>query len=404
MQKILHIADLHLGFEHRYLGPHSAQRAEEAVRTLERLVDWALDDANEIEAVLIAGDLFETHDPKARLIGQVVTTLKKIPASDRVLVTVPGNHDEYSYPQSVYRSHERNWPGVLVTNPRPAKVTSFKLNNRNVSIYSMAYTAGLSPRRVTTLMPPDGETNSAINSGSAEVVKTDKTTDANKPDAAGDEIKIALLHGTLDADPSDRSYRIDSGALRDGGFHYAALGHQHRPSETRAGDCLAVYPGILCGKGFNDPGVDRLTVVGFSGNRPVVDQVPFLVRPIETREIDLGQYQTQEELITDLLKSEQKNLILRLELTGPKPADLDPAHLMGRLQDCYFHLEIDDRSIEISPEEISRLAHQPTIKGIFTQLMHQRMKESEQDPKQAEINRIALMKGLTAFETIRGQR
>ncbi len=386
MQKILHIADLHLGFEHKYLGSHSAQRAEEAVQTLERIVDLVLDETNRIEAVLIAGDLFETHDPDPLLTGRVVSTLKRITSSERTLVTVPGNHDEYSYPQSIYRSHHRNWPGTLVTNPQPGRVTSFKLDNQTVSVYSMAYTAGLSPRRVRKLIESTHDETST------------------RGDAADDEIRIALLHGTLDADPSDRSFRIDSDAFQQGGFSYAALGHQHRPSNTRFGDCVAVYPGILCGKGFHDPGTDQLVVAGFPGGRPVVDKIPFPVRPVETRKLDLSQYQTQEQLVADLEREGQSNLIIRFELIGPKPADLDLAHLCGRLRDSYFHLELEDHSIEISVEEMSRLQHQPTIKGIFTELIHQKMNENQHDPKKMETYRVALIKGLTAFETINRQR
>lgn len=388
MRKILHIADLHLGFEHRYLGERGGRRAEEALQALERIVEWVLDDAHEIGAVLIAGDLFETHDPDPRLLGRVVTTLKKIPAGGRTLVTAPGNHDEYSYPESVYRLHASSWPGLLVTNPNPARVATFELGEVDCAVYSMAYTAGLSARTLTT--PEEearpGKQGAAYGKGSAR------------------EIRIALLHGTLDAEPTDRSYRIDTATLTASGFDYAALGHIHRPSETRIGDGLAVYPGTLNGKGLDDPGVEELVVVSFPGGTPSVERVPFPGRTIQTRQIDLGRYENQEQLIEELEREAGDNMILRLELLGPRPEGIDREHLLGRLGNHFFHLELNDRSVEISEEEIERLEHQPTVKGLFAQLMCERIAEAAEDPDLSKRTRMALMKGLAAFESVQRGR
>jgi DNA repair exonuclease SbcCD nuclease subunit len=370
MRRILHIADLHLGFEHRYLGDRAGKRAEEALQTLERIVDWALEDNQSIAAVLIAGDLFETHLPDPILIGRVITTLKRIPASGRTLVTVPGNHDEISYPESVYHEHAGTWPGVLVTSPYLTRVAAFNLGNTSCEVHSLAYTAGISPR----------------------------VLELPEPARPGDAIRIALLHGTLDAMPADRSYRIDSETLIAGGFAYAALGHIHKPGETRLGDGLAVYPGTPNGKGFDDPGVEELVVVAFRGGLPTIEHLPFAVRPIRTQRVDLARHETQESLITELGRTAEANAIVRLELFGPRPGDYNLEHLKGRLQSHYFHLDIDDHSVEISLEEIDRLAQQPTIKGLFTRMMREKIRAAGDEPGGARLARKALMMGLTAFE------
>ncbi len=374
MRKILHIADLHLGFEHRYLGDRAGQRAEEALQTLERLVEWALDDANEVAAVLIAGDLFETHeDPDPRMTGRVISTLKRLTSGGRTLVTVPGNHDEYSYPRSIYREHAGIWPGVLVTNPQLERVATLDLDDARCAIYSMAYTAGLSPRVLPALSP------SELSPG---------------------EIRLALLHGTLDADPNDRSYRIDSQTLIDSGFAYAALGHIHKPGQSRLGDGLAVYPGTLNGKGFDDPGVGELVLVSFPGGAAVVEEIPFPVRPIRTLAVDLSRFDTQEDLIRELERELPEGLILRLEPFGSRPEGFDPDHLIGRLRGRFFHVEVNDQSLGLSDGEIERLAEQPTIRGMFTRLLRERM----QDEAQAEPARLALMKGLAAFDSVDRRR
>jgi len=376
MRKTLHLADLHLGYDHRYLGEHAAQRAEEAVQTLERIAEWAVDDRNEIGAVLIAGDLFETHDPDARLTGRVIATLRRITAAGRALVTVPGNHDEYSYPESVYRSHGATWPGVLVTQPSPEAVARFELDGAPCTVYAMAFTAGLSP----TVLPP--------------LPPADRV----------DEIRIAVLHGTLDATPTDRSCRIDSATLAAGGVAYAALGHIHTPSETRLRGGLAVYPGTPIGKGFDDPGVEELVTVAFSGGLPRVERVAFPVRPIETRPIDLAHYETTEQVLEFLEAQAQANLILRVKPFGPRPADFDLEYVHGRLRELFFHVEIQDQSVDIPPEEIEQLAQQRTIQGLFVRLMRERMAQAEDDVAALECARMALFKGLAAFESVRRER
>ncbi len=376
MRKILHLADLHLGCDHRYLGERAGQRAEEAVQTLERVAEWAVDDCNEIGAVVIAGDLFEMHDPDPRLTGRVIATLRRVTAAGRALVTVPGNHDEYSYPESVYRSHAGTWPGVLVTQPSPEAVARFELDGAPCTVYAMAFTAGLS----SAVLPP------------------------LPPAQQVDEVRIAVLHGTLDATPTDRSYRIDSATLAAGGIAYAALGHIHTPSETRLRGGLAVYPGTLNGKGFDDPGVEELLTVSFAGGMPHVERVAFPSRPIETRPIDLAHYETTEAVVEAIEAQAQANLILRLRPFGSRPPGFDPEYVRGRLKDLFFHVELQDQSIDIPPEEIDQLAQQRTIQGLFVRLMRDRMAETEDDLAAAECARMALLKGLAAFESVRRER
>lgn len=370
MQKLLHIADLHLGFEHRYLGDKGPRRAEEALQILERVVEWAVDDANEIAAVLIAGDLFETHDPDHQIAGRVITTLRRIPSSGRELITVPGNHDEYSYPESVYRLHESSWPGTLVTNPNPRQVTELQLNGVTCGIYAMTYIAGLS----CSVLPPF--------------------------EPAQEDVRIAVLHGTLDANPTDRSYRIDSQTLIRSGITYAALGHIHKPAEIRLGDGFAVYPGTLIGKGFDDPETPELVTIAFPGGRPVIERTPFTVRPVRTLPIDLGPFTTQDEVIAHLERELDEDAIVRLYPTGSRPPDLNLEHLRGRLASACFHLEIEDHSLEISADQIEQLMHQPTLKGLFVQQLMEREAEIAGDDAARHMIRLALAKGLTAFEAI----
>jgi len=380
MPKLLHIADLHLGYRHSYLGERAEERAQEAPRTLERIVDWALDPAHDISAVLIAGDLFETHEPDAELLGRAIGALSRLPAAGKTLITVPGNHDEYSYPESVYRTAGARWPGVLVATPTPECVATFDLGETRCSVYALAYTAGLSARvlpRLEAATPP----------------ATDRPP-------ARHHARVALLHGTLDTDPADRSYRIDSATLAEAGIAYAALGHIHKPRESRIKTGWAVYPGTLAGKGFDDPGVDYLVAVDFPGGVPQIEHVRFPTRRIATRTLDLDRYDDFALVIADLRGWEDPELILRLEVVGSRPPGFDAARLRGEMARCFHHLDVDDLSVGIAPAEMDALARQPTVKGLFVQLLRQQLSEASEagDEDRARMLSVALRKGIAAFE------
>src|SRR5690606_25081667 len=75
--RILHLADLHLGWEPPWSEIASERRLERDQR-LGRAVDWALE--NEIDVVLIVGDLFETHRPPAGLVREVIAQLARLVA------------------------------------------------------------------------------------------------------------------------------------------------------------------------------------------------------------------------------------------------------------------------------------------------------------------------------------
>ncbi|HHT01349.1 MAG TPA: DNA repair exonuclease, partial [Firmicutes bacterium] len=227
MIRCLHLADLHLGWEPSFLGPRAAHRQRERDDLLRRIVDYAL--ANGVDLVIIAGDLFETHRPPADLADAVRRDLRRLDQAGVAVVTVPGNHDEITYHDSVYR--QGDWPGVLVQNPTVDKVATLSIKGQDCHFYSLAYTGGLTP--------------------------SDPLTEFPRSDEQG--FHIAVFHGTLDWNPGERSLPLQSAALAAANYHYTALGHIHRHSVHRSGPGgPLVYAGAVEGKGFHDLGTGQL--------------------------------------------------------------------------------------------------------------------------------------------------
>src|SRR5687768_13179268 len=83
--RILHTADWHVG---KKLG--RLDRREEAEAVLDELVAVA-DDSN-VDAVLVAGDLFDRAGPPLETMKLVLESLVRL-AEGRRVVVIPGNHD-----------------------------------------------------------------------------------------------------------------------------------------------------------------------------------------------------------------------------------------------------------------------------------------------------------------------
>lgn len=374
MFRILHLADLHLGWQPRFMPEERAvERRRRRDSLLARAVDYALAPENRVGLVVIAGDLFETHRPEAELVQAVLAQLRRLESAGVPVVTVPGNHDEITYHDAVYRRYAGQWPGVLVQNPLPAHVATLDVGGHPVHLYSLAYTGGITPaheplRRFPRLEEPG--------------------------------FHLAAFHGTLGPWGGDRSLPLDREALGRAGYGYVALGHIHQALEDRPGGTPVVYAGAVEGKGFDDPGVGCWTVVEVEGERAVrVLRPPVPVQPVRTERIDAGAFEGVEELAAALAGRGDPDLILRVELEGVPAFQPDVERLVTLCGDRFFHLEIHDGTEVVPDHLLERWAAEPTILGQFVRRMRERLREAEEagDPRQYRLAARALRLGVQAL-------
>lgn len=84
--RFLHTADWHVG---KKLG--RIDRFDEFAAVLDEIVDIASD--QKVDAVIVAGDLFDRTTPSYELILHVVDVLHRLGADGRHVIAMPGNHD-----------------------------------------------------------------------------------------------------------------------------------------------------------------------------------------------------------------------------------------------------------------------------------------------------------------------
>ena len=89
--RLLHTADVHLGAPFGFLGRRGREQRDQLKATFSRVIDLAL--TSQVDALLIAGDLFDSAYPQPGLVGEVVYQLRRLDGEGIWTFIVPGTHD-----------------------------------------------------------------------------------------------------------------------------------------------------------------------------------------------------------------------------------------------------------------------------------------------------------------------
>lgn len=355
-KRILHLADLHLGYRHDFLGDEAARRRRrECDSVLDRVAAWATGAGREkVGALLIAGDLFDSAHPDDELVRAVIRSLRTIESAGIPIVTVPGNHDERTYPNSVFRNNDSAWPGTLVRETAPALVATFDLDGLRVEVISCAFHQGHNP-------PPEEWTNPCTD-------EKDATTR-----------RVGLFHGTLDIyegriAEGERAFRLPYDTLASFGIDYLALGHIHtRKPLPACGSCQAHYAGPIEGRSPLDAGSGVLTLVDLEPSPPRIERADAIVTGIRSREvrektIDLVEVADSDHLdriIESEAGRENSQPIVRIVLCGRPSFPIAVEEIEARWAHRFFHLTVVAEESAVDLGDWEAIAGQRSLEGIF---------------------------------------
>ncbi len=350
--RFLHLADLHLGCKNYYLADKARERTEEFRIAFRDAIEFALDRTNDIDGVLIAGNLFEHHRPEEELWNFAKGLISRLLAKDLIVALVPGNHDSYAYKNSVYRTERL--PGVEVfLNTAPEAPRVHERKGRRIFLHGLAFVPGQTPRPLPAFPKP-----------------------------AEKGVHIALLHGRpaqdgIDAD-KPHELELDLKAIADNGFDYVALGGRRSFQEERIGSSMIVYPGSLEGRGFADGeyGDKGPVVVEFDDAGGVhVERIVRNRKSIEHVRLDL-----RAERITDAAALKNalaclggKDRIVRVTLTGNAEFVASLDDIQEELAESFWHLEIVDESRLVDSALLGKIESENTIRGYFVRKLGARI-------------------------------
>lgn len=216
--KIIHCADLHLDSKlNANLSKEQArERKREILNTFSNLVAYAI--RNEVSAILIAGDLFDTSRISALTRNTVINLIVNNP--DLKFYYLKGNHDNDNFLDSI-----EDIPDNLY-------MFSNKWQAYELEEGSGIFIHGIELDR--------------DNSKSSQVSFAPNPLDFN----------IVMLHGQeSESVNKDKAEIIDIRQFRNKGIDYMALGHIHAYKMAELdGRGYYCYPGCLEGRGFDETG------------------------------------------------------------------------------------------------------------------------------------------------------
>lgn len=370
MLRLLHLADLHLGATPALPGLASAYCRAHRDRFLDRLADFLRSHSERPDLILIAGDLFDTHQPETALVQQVIAALKRLQDLGAQLITLPGNHDELSYADSVYRLRERDWPGLLLSQHCLEEPMPLVVRGHRVYVVGMAYHSHYrSSRQPVAALPP----------------------------RQGDGFHVALLHGALEPSSDQRCLQLDKAALLDSGYDLIALGHRHERQCLRSVNeaTMLLYPGLIEDLDFEQPGCRELSFVELErGLAPRLQTIPFPPdRLLQRIELDCSTLNDLYELQLRIQEASRPEQVVRLSLRGELRFPVALGSLEREMRGFFRHLQLDIEGLRPAAELIEQYAAEATIQG---SLVRRCLDESRRQGR--EIDYAALFQALTAFE------
>ena len=273
--KILHTADWHVGKVLK-----NQPRIDEHRAVLADLVRIAR--TEDVDLIIVAGDLFETATPSPEAQGLVMKTLLALNEDGRQVVALAGNHDNPRLVDAVYRPVLGElWMHVVGSPRRPDNGGVITIRSRAGEIARVAALPFLSYRhavRAAEVMLKDAAQHSQDYANRVRNI-LEMLTAAFSDDA----VNVVVTHATLLGGRKGGGEREVQTLLGyelpaqvfPASAHYVALGHLHRFQDIE-GPCPIAYSGsplaLDFGEEQNDP--VALVVTATPASRAHVRPVP----------------------------------------------------------------------------------------------------------------------------------
>lgn len=223
--RILHTSDWHLGRSFHGVGMLGAQQ-----QFIDRLVDTVRE--QEVDAVLIAGDVYDRALPGVDVVRLLDSALERITAAGAKVILSSGNHDSAARLGFGSRIFERGGVYLRTRISEIPEPVLLETGGTPVAVYGIPY---LEPRLAAPELGVERPHHAAV---IAEAVRRITADVRNRADAGRPVLPVAMAHvfasGGITSD-SERDLSIGGvGAvpldLFDG-FTYTALGHLHGRQE-----------------------------------------------------------------------------------------------------------------------------------------------------------------------------
>lgn len=364
--KIIHCADLHLDSKMTANLPadKAKERRAELLLSFRRMMQ--LCDDIRAEAIIIAGDLFDTSNVLAGTKSVVLDEINKRP--EVTFFYLKGNHDNDNFLSSLESIPENimlfsdEWKYYSLSDDKGKKVVIGGIELNDVNTGFAADTLILSP----------------------------------------DDINIITLHGQeQEHKANNKAAIIPLRNYKNKNIDYMALGHIHSyKNEQLDARGRYAYSGCLEGRGFDECGEKGVVVLDINTETGDIytEFVKMSERVIHTVYVDISSAKTNldvEGLITDALEDTgvTKKDMAKIVLTGAVDIDfeINILYLEQIYRDCCFFVKLSD---ETKPYvDYTSFVNDASLKGEFVRLVESQ--ENLTDEEKGEIIKLGI-KALSA--------
>lgn len=357
--KFAHIADMHFDSPFIKLSDKDILgdlRRLEQRKTFKKAIEYIKQ--NNIEYLFISGDLYEHKYVKLSTIQYINNLFQEIP-NTKIFIS-PGNHDP-NIKNSYYQKFNCN-KNVKIFSSKFEKV-----ENDEINIYGYGF-----------------DDFYCTNCG----IENLQIDNQNK-------INILVLHATLDgASIEEKQYNsISRKVLQEKQFDYIALGHIHKKEDQTN----IVYPGSTISLGFDELGEHGMIVGELQKGKLKTEFIPLDNEQFKEIELDITQTISKEELIEKINNLKiQKNEYIKIILIGNRNFEINKYEILKYMESERI-IKIKDKTK--IPYDLSKIANENTLKGLFATEMLEKLNQLKPDELQEkEIIEKAIEIGLEALE------
>jgi exonuclease SbcD len=241
--KILHTSDWHVGQVLK-----GRDRYDEHAAVLGSIVQIAR--TEDVDLVLVAGNLFDTAAPSAKAQGLVMRTLLALGESGRLVIATAGDRDSPTLLEAVYRpALAPAGVHVLGLPRRPRRGGLLRLRTRAgepVNIAALPFLSRQQAAHAAEALPPNLAEH-ALDYSSQIAAMVQVLTEGFTPDAAN----LVMMHARLLGAPGRAGQSSLPPDMFPPAAQYAALGHLHQQQEI-PGPCPIFYCGSPLAVDFED--------------------------------------------------------------------------------------------------------------------------------------------------------
>lgn len=337
MSRLLHVADVHLDAPFGGFGRESGARRREVLDAFRRLPELARE--HDVDAVLVAGDLFDSPRPAETAVIAVRETARRIVEAGVALFAVPGNHDAIALAPTLY---EEALPGAtLFSAPRFGAPAAVPTADPPVHVYGVAYDAAEEGDPLGTF---------------------------ERLEAPG--LHVVLLHGAVPGAPhwdAGSALRLPVDRLAALGVDYIALGdhHRHRPPREFGGDLAACYAGSFAATDLTEDGPRGAVLVELSeGASPAVRVLPSGVREVvHAPPFDVTPYDSEVEVADAVARILPERVFPVVVLEGEPRFPLEAEDVRVRLEERFGCAAVEDRTRFFDADRLAEIARENTVAG-----------------------------------------